>query len=324
VDAGLAIETRGLTKRFGTVEAVAGIDLRVEAGGVYGFLGPNGAGKTTTIRILVALLRPTRGEVSLFGEPVRPGAPVLKQVGALVERPAFYPYLSAAANLRLFAAAHGLAAPEADAVVGPALDRTGLGPVARRKVGGFSTGMRQRLGLALAMLHRPRLIVVDEPTNGLDPGGVVEVRSIIAELSHDGTTVFLSSHVLSEVEQLCDRVAILRHGRVVAAGRTKELLGGAGRLFVRFDSAAENEAARRLLAGAGLTVAAADDEPQLGTLVDAATIDGSRLARRLGEAGLYPAELTLRRPTLESVFLELTSDDSPVGPVAPSAPSSKS
>jgi ABC-2 type transport system ATP-binding protein len=311
MDTGIAIETRGLRKRFGAVEAVSGIDLRVEAGGVFGFLGPNGAGKTTTIRMLVALLRPTRGEVSLFGEPVRPGASVLAQVGALVERPAFYPYLSAATNLRLLAAARGSSSAEAARLIGPALDRAGLGPVAGRKVGGFSTGMRQRLGLALAMLHRPRLIILDEPTNGLDPGGVVEVRAIIGELTHDGTTVFLSSHVLSEVEQLCERVAILRHGRVVADGATKDLLGGEGRLFIRFDTPAESDAARRVLGSAGVIVQPADEDPLLGSLVAAAAADASGLARRLGEAGLYPAELTVRRPTLESVFLELTRDEEP-------------
>ena len=311
MDTASAIETRGLGKRFGAVEAVAGIDLQVPVGGVFGFLGPNGAGKTTTIRMLVALLHPTRGEVSLFGEPVRPGAPVLATVGALVERPAFYPYLTAAGNLRLFAAARGIPPAEIGALIGPALERTGLSSVAGRKVGGFSTGMRQRLGLALAMLHRPRLIILDEPTNGLDPGGVVEVRSMIGELAHDGTTVFLSSHVLSEVEQLCDRVAILRHGKVVAAGATRDLIGGDGHVFVRFDTAAESDGARRVFGAAGLTARPAEDEPLLGVLVEAAGSSGSALSRRLADAGLYPAELTVRRATLESVFLELTSDDAP-------------
>ena len=318
MDSSVAIETRGLRKRFGAVDAVAGIDLQVPAGGVFGFLGPNGAGKTTTIRMLVALLHPSAGEVSLFGQPVRPGAPVLATVGALVERPAFYPYLTAATNMRLFAAARGISPAEIATLIGPALERTGLSSVANRKVGGFSTGMRQRLGLALAMLHRPRLIILDEPTNGLDPAGVVDIRSIIGELAHDGTTVFLSSHVLSEVEQVCDRVAILRHGKVVAAGATRDLIGGDGRLYLRFDSAAESEAARRLLGGAGMAVEPADDEPILAILVTAAAADGSGLLRRLGGAGLYPGELSIRRPTLESVFLELTSDDVPHR--TPSAP----
>ncbi|MGH2512550.1 MAG: ABC transporter ATP-binding protein [Candidatus Limnocylindrales bacterium] len=308
-----AIEIQGLAKRFGSVEAVAGIDLEVASGSLFGFLGPNGAGKTTTIRMLVGLLWPTSGSAAILGRPVRPGTTDLHNVGALVERPAFYGYLSAIDNLRLFAAAHGATAQESAALIGPALERTGLGPVARRKVGGFSTGMRQRLGLALAILHRPRLVILDEPTNGLDPAGVVEVRAILGELARDGTTVFLSSHVLTEVEQLCDQVAILRHGRIVATGATAELLRGQGEILVRFDTNAESAAAIALLAQQGLGTSPAGpgqaDTAAPATLVHVAPTEGSRVARLLGEAGLYPAELTVRRATLEAVFLELTRDD---------------
>ncbi len=307
---GLAIETIALAKRFGAVEAVAGIDLAVPVGSVFGFLGPNGAGKTTTIRMLAGLIRPTSGSAALLGTAVRPGSVDLASVGAVVERPAFYPYLSAEGNLRLFAALHGVGGPGAGRMIADALERTGLGPAANRKVGGFSTGMRQRLALALAMLHAPRLVILDEPTNGLDPGGVVEVRATITELARAGTTVFLSSHVLSEVEQLCDLVAVLARGRIVASGAPAELLDGPGSLRVGFDTVADAEAARRMLSDEGIpiTLTGAD-----GTVlsVGVGASDGSRVARRLAAAGLFPAELTPVRQSLEAVFLELTRDDAP-------------
>lgn len=302
----LAIETAGLAKRYGTVEAVAGIDLGVPLGSVFGFLGPNGAGKTTTIRMLVGLVAPTAGTVTVLGAAVRPGAANLSGVGALVERPAFYPYLSATANLELLAAMHGAGGPDTGRRIAEALERTGLAAVAGRRVGGFSTGMRQRLGLALAILHRPRLVILDEPTNGLDPGGVVEVRALISELARDGTTIFLSSHVLTEVEQVCTRVAVLARGRIVGAGAPADLLGGTASLRARFDTPAEAEAAARALA-----LAAVGSSPADAAALDIAAppADGSRVARLLADAGIYPAELVARRPTLEAAFLELTRDD---------------
>ncbi|MHB8960114.1 MAG: ABC transporter ATP-binding protein [Candidatus Limnocylindrales bacterium] len=307
---GLAIETSALAKRFGAVEAVAGIDLAVPTGSVFGFLGPNGAGKTTTIRMLVGLIRPTSGSAAVLGVPVRPGGVDLASIGAVVERPAFYPYLSAATNLRLFAALQGVGGSGAERLIADALDRTGLGPAANRKVGGFSTGMRQRLALALAMLHQPRLVILDEPTNGLDPGGVVEVRATITDLARAGTTVFLSSHVLSEVEQLCDLVAVLARGRVVASGAPAELLDGPGSLRVGFDTPADAELARRVLGDDGIQVsAAAVGDAVLSVGVGAS--DGSGVARRLAAAGLFPAELTPVRQSLEAVFLELTRDAAP-------------
>ena len=302
------ISTRGLVKRFGDVDAVAGIDLSVPPGGVYGFLGPNGAGKTTTIRILLGLLRPTRGSASLFGETVAPGQPVLDRVGALVERPAFYPYLSATDNLRLFGLARGIAEPRLRTLVPEALDRVGLTEASRRRAGGFSTGMRQRLGIAAALLGRPELVVLDEPANGLDPNGVVDVRGLISSLASDGITVFLSSHVLPEVEQLCQRVAILQAGRIVAEGETQAMLSQGERLFVRFDTVDDAVRGRPILETFGaLTPMAATN----AYLVDGSTGRSSAVARRLAEAGLYPAELSIRRQTLERVFMELTGDRDP-------------
>ncbi len=326
--AGPVIETRGLVKRFAEANAVDGIDLSVPAGGVYGFLGPNGAGKTTTIRILVGLLWPSRGGATILGEPVIPGARVLARVGSLIERPAIYPYLSATENLLVFGTAAGIPIDVLRPRAAEALERVGLTAVARRKAGGFSTGMRQRLALATALIGRPELVILDEPTNGLDPNGVVDVRELIASLAADGTTVFLSSHVLPEVEQLCDRVAILREGRVVAEGPTHALLGGGERLVVRFDTEAEATAALALLGPLATTGEATPGKPATTLVVEQAASEASSLNRRLGGAGLYPAELTTRRESLEAVFRELTADpetgvgastSAPAAPVAPTA-----
>ncbi|HEY8438723.1 MAG TPA: ABC transporter ATP-binding protein, partial [Candidatus Limnocylindrales bacterium] len=269
--------------------------------------GPNGAGKTTTIRVMAGLLWPTRGAVRVFGEPVEPGAAVLRRMGCLIERPALYPWLSATDNLRVFATMRGLPARELPRLVAEALERVGLGTVARRKAGGFSTGMRQRLALASAFLGSPELVILDEPTNGLDPNGVVDVRRLIASLAGDGTTIILSSHVLPEVEQLCDRLAILRDGRIAAAGPARDVLGTGERLFVRFDTPADAASAVRLLADRRPAWTATRDG-DTALLVEAAAADGSALNRLLAEAGIFTAELAIRRPSLEAVFRELTLD----------------
>jgi ABC-2 type transport system ATP-binding protein len=314
---GTVIETRGLVKTFAEARAVDGIDLTVPAGGVYGFLGPNGAGKTTTIRILAGLLWPTRGSAWILGQPMRPGAPVLQRVGCLIERPAVYPYLSATDNLRVLATARGLPAEALGSLIAAALDRVGLASVAKRKAGGFSTGMRQRLALAAAFLGRPELVILDEPTNGLDPNGVVDVRQLIAALAADGTTIFLSSHVLPEVEQLCDRIAILRDGRIVAAGSKSEVLGSGERIRVGFDKADDASAALALLPTRRSWDVTRDGDAAL--LIDAPAAEASTVNRLLVEGGLFAADLTVRRPSLEAVFRELTLDEPHVVGPAPAS-----
>jgi ABC-2 type transport system ATP-binding protein len=315
------ISTDSLVKRFSDVDAVAGIDLRVPRGGVYGFLGPNGAGKTTTIRILLGLVRPTRGSASLFGEPVAPGRAVLDRVGALVERPAFYPYLSATDNLRVFGFSRGMTEPLLASAVPEALDRVGLSEAAKRKAGRFSTGMRQRLGIAAALLGRPELVILDEPANGLDPNGVVDIRNLIRSLAGDGITIFLSSHVLPEVEQLCQRVAILQAGRIVAEGETQVMLQQGERLFVRFDDVETARRARAAIDSYGTAFTADGDT---AFLLEAATARGSDVIRHLGAEQLYPAEVSLRRQSLERVFIELTGEHDPATAVPAGATGERS
>ncbi|TFD84366.1 ATP-binding cassette domain-containing protein [Cryobacterium lactosi] len=249
--ADLAIETRALTKRFGQQAAVDAIDLAVPTGSVFGFLGPNGSGKTTSIRVMLGLAAATSGEVRVLGEPMpaRLGR-VLPQVGALVEGPAFYPFLSGAANLRRLDSADR-AAPTGSrrARVDRALERVGLSNAAGKKVAAYSLGMKQRLGIANALLMPRRLLVLDEPTNGLDPQGTREVRALVRSLADEGTTVFVSSHLLAEVEHMCTHAAIMSAGRLVAQGTLDELRAGESRVRVRTPDAA---AAIRVLAGAGL------------------------------------------------------------------------
>ena len=313
------IETRGLRKRFAGVEAVAGIDLAVPPGGVYGFLGPNGAGKTTTIRLLLGLLRPSGGVSRVFGEVVEPGAPVLSRIGALIERPAFYPYLSALENLAVFGTARGIPADVLTGRTREVLDQVGLAAVARRKAGGFSTGMLQRLALALVLLDRPRLVILDEPTNGLDPNGVVDVRRLIAGMAASGATVFLSTHVLPEVEQLCDRVAILQAGRIIAEGETQALLQQGERLHARFEAEADATRARSVIEASVPDVAVTPDGPE-SFAVPAGSLSGSALIRLLAGQDLFPVEVVVRRHSLEEVFIELTADPAEAGTVPVAEP----
>jgi len=302
------IATSQLTKRYGSVTAVDRIDLLVRQGDRYGFLGPNGSGKTTTVRMLLGLVFATSGTVELLGRPVpRQARSVLGQVGALVEEPAAYPHLSARANLRLLDAAGPPVGdgPAADRTgsrrtrrrrIDEALERVGLADVGRRPVRAYSLGMRQRLGLAAALVRTPRLLVLDEPTNGLDPRGIREVRDLLMTLNQAGTTVFLSSHLLAEVELFCTRVGVLDRGRLVAQDDLGALRGPTGRTMVRVDDGA---AARALFGG---RVAAARD----GHLV----LEGVTVAEataRLVREGIDVLEAVPERRTLEETVLGLTS-----------------
>ncbi|MBG6191073.1 ABC-2 type transport system ATP-binding protein [Arthrobacter sp. CAN_A212] len=222
---GPVVQTRGLTKRFGGQNVLDGIDLTVPRGSVFGFLGPNGSGKTTTIRILLGLATATSGEVEVLGRSIPKHLPeVLPRVGALVEGPGFYPFLSGRANLHRLDAADRFVDPSTRrSRTDRALERVGLSQAADKKVGAYSLGMKQRLGIANALLTHRDLIVLDEPTNGLDPQGTREVRHLVHSLTAEGTTVFVSSHLLAEVEQICSHVAVLRAGRLVAQGALSEL-----------------------------------------------------------------------------------------------------
>jgi len=298
------IVTRGLTKRFGRVVAVDGVDLAVHEGDRYGFLGPNGSGKTTTLRMLLGLVYATHGEVELLGQAMpRNAARVLPQVGALIEGPAAYPNLSARANLTLVDAAGPRAANASRRTrrerIEEVLQTVGLAGVGTMPVRHYSLGMRQRLGLAAALVRRPRLLVLDEPTNGLDPHGILQVRDLLIRLNHEGTTVLLSSHQLGEVEQLCTRVGIMDRGRLVAQAGLDELRGPTGRALVRVSDPA---AAAALLDG---RVVERD-----GDRLVVEHIAVEELTRRLVAAGIGVHEATPERRGLEHVVLGLTGPGS--------------
>jgi ABC-2 type transport system ATP-binding protein len=292
---------------------VESLDLQVAKGEVFGFLGPNGAGKTTTIRLLVGLLRADAGQAWLLGERV-PCPAQLAQVGAMVEEPAFYPWMSGRRNLRILAKT---GAPVGKHAVEEALARAGLAAVAGSKVKTYSQGMRQRLGLAVALLRRPGLLLLDEPANGLDPAGIREFRTLLRELAGEGVSVFLSSHLLGEVEQVCDRVAIIDHGRLVAAGTTSEL--GRGEERVRISLRPGDEpAAISVLAGAGLTARREGEQP--GTLlVDSASGRDVNMALARGE--IFAEAVGVARSGLEERFLAITNRSTGEPPLGSPGPS---
>lgn len=304
------VEIRGAHKTYRRwrkppEHAVRGLDLTVEPGGVFGFLGPNGSGKTTTIRLLLGLVRPDSGALKLLGRRVPSELPlVIGRIGALVETPMFFPNFSGRRNLSLLAGACDIPNHRVEEML-ELVDLTGR---ADDRVKGYSLGMKQRLGIAAALLKNPELLILDEPGNGLDAAGIREVRELIKHLGTTGVTVLLSSHQLGEVQQVCDRVAIMSHGQVIAAGTVADLLasGTTGDVRVRL---ADSNHGRDVLLRAGFTVAALQDAWRVGGVTDPAQV-----TKVLSDAGLYLTELSPIAADLESVFLDLTADD-PVGSV---------
>jgi ABC-2 type transport system ATP-binding protein len=304
------VRARGLVKRYKDVLAVNHIDLNVGHGDVYGFLGPNGAGKTTTLRMILGLITPTDGTAELFGrDPMRHGARALQGVAGFVEAPRFYPYLSARKNLQLLAALDGDgAATRIDEV----LDVVELSPRAGHKVGGYSHGMRQRLGIAAALLRRPRLLILDEPATGLDPAGMRDMRALIRRLAEEGITVLLSSHQLPEVQELCDRVAIVDSGRVVYEGALADLRrqGGAG---YRLRTSDDTRALAIASAQHGIDHASIGEH---GLSFQAQEHDVGELSLALAQAGVAILALTPELATLEDLFFRLTEGGNGAKPQA--------
>ena len=300
----LAISTRGLRKTYrnrkGRHVAVAGLDLDVPLGGVHGFLGPNGSGKTTTIRMLLGLIRADAGTMHIFGSEIPKHLPeVVDRVGAIVESPKFFPAFSGRKNLQLLAEA--IDRPRN--IVDQVLEQSGLGGRGKDKYKTYSLGMKQRLAIAATLLKEPDLLIFDEPTNGLDPAGIREIRNTMRSLGEQGKTVLVSSHILDEVEQVADTVSIIGHGRLLASGRVADVIGDQTATSLRV-GVADPVAAQRILAESGFLV-----RQDGGLLVVEGVIDGAEVTRSLAAHGLYLNELIPVRADLESVFLELTADE---------------
>jgi ABC-2 type transport system ATP-binding protein len=300
------VEVRGLVKRYDDIVAVDNVDLRVDVGDVYGYLGPNGAGKTTSLRMMLGLIRPTAGHVRLFGRDPLLGVRALEGVAGFVEAPRFYPYLSGRRNLELLAAYDGGDARER---IDESLDVVELADRAGDRVGGYSHGMKQRLGIAAALLRNPRLMLLDEPATGLDPAGMRDMRSLIRRLSEGGMTVVLSSHQLAEVEELCNRVGIVRRGRMVYEGAIAELkrsTGGGYNLRTTDDE--------RALRVCGAQPGIDDVRVEHGAIRFAADESAAAdLSVALVEAGVAIVEMARRSATLEDLFFELTEGGDGIG-----------
>lgn len=305
LDPGTAVATRALTKRFGAHAAVDTIDLEVPRGAVYGFLGPNGSGKTTTIRMLLGLIHPTAGTATVLGHEIGTGAnPVLHRVGTLVEGPGFHAHLSGRDNLRRLDAIDATADPRSSARrVDAALERVGLTAAAKKRFKAYSLGMKQRLGLAAALLTPRDLLVLDEPTNGLDPQGTREIRTLVGELADEGSTVLVSSHLLSEIEQICTHLGVMRTGQLVAQGTIGELRGRGGSC-VRVETADTDQAAR-VLTRLGL-----GSPTVVGEVVTAPAVElaPERIVAELVGAGVGVRGFAITSRRLEDLFVELTGE----------------
>jgi ABC-2 type transport system ATP-binding protein len=290
------VQTRGLSKRYGRVRAVADLNLTVRRGWIFGFLGPNGAGKSTTVRMLTGLLRPTAGEAEVLGVPLNERLSLRGRVGALIEEPAFYPHLTAWRNLTLLTSLSGGCSR---GEIAETLETVGLAGAANRRVGEFSHGMRQRLGIAQALLPRPELLILDEPASGLDPEGLADVRVLLLRLQEEGMTIFLSSHLLPEVEQTCTHVAVVTNGQVVAEGEVGETLRGLKpktRLVVD-----DGEKALKVLAGvAGVEAEQVDRQ----TIEVAGGAESAELNELLVREGVRVSEITPSRRSLESFYMD--------------------
>ena len=293
------VETRGLSKRYGnTVLAVDQLDLNVHRGEVYGFLGPNGAGKTTTLRMLLGLIRPTAGSATVAGHA--PGDPAgLARIGAIIETPAFYPYLSGWDNLKVVADYAGVP----DSRLADALEQVELTPRAKTKFSTYSMGMKQRLGVAAALIKEPELLILDEPTNGLDPQGMIDMRKLIVELGKGDRTVLVSSHLLGEVEQMCTRIGVIQDGKLVAEGTIGELRGAAT-LTVRAAPVSQAQMVLTRMLGAD---AVTQRDGAFRLRVDAGR--AAEVNRELVTAGVEVSELVSGQRSLEDVFIELTGSE---------------
>jgi ABC-2 type transport system ATP-binding protein len=311
------VEVRGLVKRYGELTAVAGVDITVDVGDVYGYLGPNGAGKTTSLRMMLGLIRPTAGSVRLFGRDPLESVQALTGVAGFVEAPTFYPYLTGRRNLELLAAFDGGGAASR---IDEALDTVELADRGGDRVGGYSHGMRQRLGIAGALLREPKLLLLDEPATGLDPAGMRDMRRLIRRLADQGMTVMLSSHLLAEVEELCNRVAIVRSGRIVYEGAIAELKRGAGTVY-RLSSTDDERAISVCRAQRGV----ADVHTEHGRIVFSADARAvAELSQALVEAGALIHELAPQNVTLEDLFFSLTEGVDGAAPPAPLTPTVES